>query len=375
MDTTSVHDYGVPNTHYLYNTYTQGDTLVIYRLEEYWKPLAEFCRAFEQYFSCLANAVLFLTPQHAQGFPLHFDLGDMFILQAEGSKVWRIYNSSPYLSLGEDDQPGIVENLPAPEQELRLEAGDLLYIPRGCMHEVLTADAPSLHISIGTKLFTWADLITHALTSVSKHFVPFHRALPVGFLNQPRPGPSLQEPLTTLLDYLRRHANAEEAVTQLARELIDKMAPLPDGHFGQLDQLDQINLDSVVAKRQGMVCRVFKQPEMPLHFAGYLQVEDQVSIQFPGNEVKGPGWLEPAFRFIDATETFVVKALPDSLSDHSKVTLVRRLIREGLLKVVRVHQAEVPATQDDVSRTTDGPSHVVCPLPHLVQNLSTNPLT
>ena len=108
----------------------------------------------------------------------------MFILQAEGSKVWRIYNSSPYLALGEDDQPGIVENLPAPEQELCLEAGDLLYIPRGCMHEVLTADAPSLHISIGTKLFTWADLITHALTSVSKHFVPFHRALPVGFLNQ-----------------------------------------------------------------------------------------------------------------------------------------------------------------------------------------------
>ena len=159
MDTMSVHDYGVPNAHYLYNTYAQGDTLVIYRLEEYWKPLAEFCRAFEQYFSCLANAVLFLTPQNAQGFPLHFVLGDMFILQAEGSKVWRIYNSSSYLALGEDDQPGIVENLPAPEQELCLEAGDLLYIPRGCMHEVLTADASSLHISIGTKLFTWVDLI------------------------------------------------------------------------------------------------------------------------------------------------------------------------------------------------------------------------
>src|ERR1700740_1385908 len=37
MDTMSVHDYGVPNAHHLYNTYTQGDTLVIYRLEEYWR--------------------------------------------------------------------------------------------------------------------------------------------------------------------------------------------------------------------------------------------------------------------------------------------------------------------------------------------------
>jgi ribosomal protein L16 Arg81 hydroxylase len=200
METTSVHNYGVPNSYNLYNTYTQGDTLVIYRLEEYWKPLAELCRAFEQYFSCLANAALFFTPKQAQGFPMHFDATDAFILQAEGSKVWRIYNSSPYLALGKDDQPSLAENLPAPEQELCLQAGDLLYIPRGCVHGVLTTDVSSLHITVDTKLFTWVDFITHALAAVSKHFVPFHKALPVGFLNQDQSVLSLQEQLTELLD-------------------------------------------------------------------------------------------------------------------------------------------------------------------------------
>jgi ribosomal protein L16 Arg81 hydroxylase len=359
METTSVHDYGVPNSYNLYNTYTQGDTLVIYKLEEYWKPLAELCRAFEQYFSCLANAALFLTPKHAQGFPMHFDATDAFILQAEGSKVWRIYNASPYLALGKDDQPYLADNLPAPEQELCLQAGDLLYVPRGCVHEVLTTDAPSLHITVDTKLFTWVDFITHALASVSKNFVPFHKALPVGFLNQHQSVPFLQEHLTELLEYLRQHANAEEAVTQLARDMIDKMSPLPDGHFSQLDHLDQISLSSVVAKRQGMVCRVFKQPEIAFHFMGDLQGEKQVSIQFPGNEVTGPAWLEPAFRFIANTETFVVQALPDSLSHNSKLVLVRRLIREGLLKVVSANNGEVPAAQGETCSTAGGISRLM----------------
>jgi len=168
-----------------------------------------------------------------------------------------------------------------------------------------------------SELFTWVDFITHALGSVSKNFVPFHKALPVGFLNQPQSGPSLQEHLTELLEYLRQHADAEEAVTQLARDMIDKMSPLPDGHFSQLNHLDQINLSSVVAKRPGMVCRVFKQPEISFHFMGDLQGESQVSIQFPGNEVTGPAWLEPVLRFIADTETFVVQALPDTLS-HNK---------------------------------------------------------
>jgi ribosomal protein L16 Arg81 hydroxylase len=341
METISVQDYGVPTLQRLYDAYTQDDTLVIYRLEEYWEPLAHFCRALEQYFSCLSNASLFLTPKNAQGFPPHFDPGDMLILQVEGSKVWRIYSSSPDLALQDNDHLSVMRNLPAPVQEIYLEAGDMLYIPRGCVHEVLTTDAPSLHLSIAIIAFTWADLIAKALTSVGKHNSSFHKALPVGFLNKNQPAPSLQAQLTELLAYLSQHANAEEAVSQLARSLIDGMKSLPDGHFTQLQQLDLVNLNSVVAKRQGMVCWIFRQDEMPSHFAGYLQGGDYVSMQFPGNEVRGPSWLEPAYRFIAEAETFAVKELPDSLSDNAKLVLVRRLIREGLLRVVSVNDKEI----------------------------------
>lgn len=327
MDTSSIQDYGVPNIHRLYDTYSKGDTLVLYKLEEYWESLAQVCRGLAHWFSFPTSASLFLTPKNAQGFLPHFDDADIFILQAEGSKVWRIYNSSPYLSVDARYQPLVTENLPSPEQEIYLETGDFLYVPRGCVHEVLTTDAPSLHIAIDTHVFTWTDLISSSLSSLSKQTLSFHKALPVGFLNQNQQIPSLQRHLIELLDYLRQNAKAEEAITQLTQDFIGKMQPLPDGHFSQLEQLGQVDQLTVVAKRQGMVCYIFKE-------------ENQVCIQFPGNKVKGPVWLEPAFRFVAETETFAVQSLPDNLSDDSKLVLVRRLIREGLLRVVSADKGE-----------------------------------
>lgn len=341
METISMQDYGVPRLQRLYDAYAQDDTLIINRLEEYWEPLAQFCRGLEQYFSCLSNASLFLTPKNAQGFLPHFDPCDMLTLQVEGSKIWRIYNSAPELTSSEDNLSYILRKLPDPDREIYLEAGDLLYIPRGCVHEVLTADEPSLHLAINIVVFTWADLIMKALTSVRKQSSAFQKALPVGFLNQKQPAISLQAQLTELLAYLSQHANAEEAVSQLAHSFIAGMKSLPDGHFTQLQQLDMVNLNSIVAKRQGMVCWIFRQDEMPSHSAGYPQGGDYVSMQFPGNEVRGPIWLEPAYCFIAETEIFAVKDLPDRLSDNAKLVLVRRLIREGLLRVVSINDKEV----------------------------------
>lgn len=116
-----------------------------------------------------------------------------------------------------------------------------------------------------------------------------------------------------------------------------------------------------------MVYLVFKQPELAFHLMGNLQGEHHVSIQFPGHEVTGPTWLEPALRFIAQTEPCAVHALPDSLSANSKLVLVRRLIREGLLKVVSANKGEGPAAQAETFSTKGSLSRLVDPLPHALQ--------
>ena len=50
--------------------------------------------------------------------------------------------------------------------------------------------------------------------------------------------------------------------------------------------------------------------------------------------MRAPKQLGPALDFISKTSRFPVSALPGSLSDNSKLTLARRLIRDGVLKIV-----------------------------------------
>lgn len=321
MNTTSVHDYGVPSLHQLYKNYAEGDTLLLNRLSEYWEPLAILCRSLEEYLNHSVSASIFLTPKNSQGFPPHFDEDGIFVLQLEGAKLWRLYNSSPRLYFEPSAQLINPEEILAPEQEIYLRAGDLLYIPAGCIHEVLTTESSSLHLAIGIKTLTWADLITSALASVSEHSLPFHEALPVGFLNRRESQELMRQRLADLLDILASRTKLELAVEHLARSFIGGLRPLPNGHFSHLDDLSQINLDTVVAKREGMICWIFREG-------------DSVGIQFPGNEVKAPSYVESALRFIADTETFQVKSLPAPLSDNSKLVLVRRLIKEGLLTIL-----------------------------------------
>lgn len=83
----------VPSINHLYQAYSQGHTLLIHELQYHWKAIAAFCCRLEQFLNHPVNANLYLTPKNSQAYPAHFDLNDVFILQLEGAKLWRIYDS------------------------------------------------------------------------------------------------------------------------------------------------------------------------------------------------------------------------------------------------------------------------------------------
>ncbi len=65
----------------------------------------------------------------------HRDKVDLFILQTEGRKAWRIYGND--------------EHAPAPTFECILSPGDYLFLPAGEYHECETLDGSSLHLGLG----------------------------------------------------------------------------------------------------------------------------------------------------------------------------------------------------------------------------------
>jgi ribosomal protein L16 Arg81 hydroxylase len=316
------------DTNRLFHSYDQGDTVALNFAQCYWEPAARLCAALESFFHFPAGVNVYMTPRNSQGFPPHFDAHDVFVLQVEGAKSWRIYPSREEMPCGMDDsQPISRELLGAPLRAFHLTAGDLLYLPRGYVHEARATDTSSVHVTVGVRSFTWTDLLSEMLVAASQENVELRKALPVGFMHSQEAVGLIADRLPALIRTLADSGRIERGIGRLRERLIARKRPLPDAHFRSLDQVDQIDLDTVVAKRAGMMCYVSRKP-------------DFVEIAFPGNRMKGPVDNEIAFCFIaDSTEAFSVRALPAILSDESKLVLVRRSIREGLLTILSLEAA------------------------------------
>jgi ribosomal protein L16 Arg81 hydroxylase len=312
---------GQLNLNQLYKLYEEGHTLVINGLDRLWLPLSILCRNLQLAGNHTAIANCYASPKQSKGLMPHYDTHDVFVLQIEGAKQWYVHEAPQPVPLLHSAQPIIPEGkLGEPSYSICLQAGDLLYIPRGFIHHAATSDsASSLHLTIGLYVTQWFDLLIQALTQVSARHAEFRQALPLGYLQRSEIGADLKAKFQLLSQQFCQDANFDAALDATLENFIRQMSPVPDGHLSQVDNLDRVTLETLVAKRKGMVCRLVHQ-------------ERSISIQFPGNTISGEPHLQAALAFItDADSAFSVGALPDNLTDEGKIVLIRRLIRGGLL--------------------------------------------
>lgn len=162
-----------------------GATIILQQLHQSDPDLAAFCRAMEKTFSCHVQTNIYLTPPSAQGFHTHYDNHDVFVLQVEGEKRWRLYGTpvtTPYR--GEGFERGKYD-LGEVTSEFVLKAGDCAYVPRGLVHDASTSgDGPSLHVTCGLIVKTWAEVVLEAVSEVALNEPEFRRSLPPGFAHQ-----------------------------------------------------------------------------------------------------------------------------------------------------------------------------------------------
>ncbi|NXF79821.1 RIOX2 oxygenase, partial [Sclerurus mexicanus] len=128
--------------------------------EELWKIQEKL----ECYFGSLVGSNVYITPQGSQGLPPHYDDVEVFILQLEGEKHWRLYK--PTVHLAREYNVESEDRIGNPTHEFILKPGDLLYFPRGTIHQ---ADTPpgtsySTHVTISTyQNNSWADFLLDAI--------------------------------------------------------------------------------------------------------------------------------------------------------------------------------------------------------------------
>lgn len=211
----------------VYAAYRAGFTINVNRVQLYWAPVAALCAALEDALDHEVIASLFLTPASSQGFDAHYDAHDVFVVQLEGAKRWRLH--APVETLPSSARVvGPIEGEPL--MDVNLEAGDLLYVPHGTVHEVRTDDCPSLHLTIGVMATRWLDLAREALNEIAAHDVRLRRAVPLG-----RRG-DIDADLRQLLPAVVANARADTAVEKLrAIVAARRRPPVVPGHFAELD--------------------------------------------------------------------------------------------------------------------------------------------
>jgi hypothetical protein len=286
-----------------------GATIVLQGLHYNHLPLARFCRALEGAVGHPVQANAYFTPRASQGLAVHHDTHDVFVLQTAGEKRWLVYE--PVFELPLKDQRYSRElGEPGPVVlDVTLRPGDTLYLPRGWLHEALTSETDSLHVTVGVNVYSWVDALRAAL-AVCEDDPEFRRSVP--------PGGELPD---GLLERLAARLGPEDVARRMRRRLVRTRRSVLDGQLTQLRALDSLTVESLVERRATVLAELERS-------------EDRVALVFEGKTVSFPLQAAPELEAAYAAEApFRPADLPGELDDAGRLVLVRRLVREGFLRL------------------------------------------
>jgi Cupin superfamily protein len=255
-----------------------------------------------------ANA--YLTPAAAQGFAVHHDTHDVFVLQVAGGKRWRLYEPRLELPLKDQRWSPDLGDVGPPTDEFTLEAGDTLYVPRGWPHEAETSDEEALHLTIGLHPPTRMDALRAALDSCADD-VEFRRNL----------GADGELP-DHLVERLAGRLRPDEIARRARRRFVAGRRPILHDQFAQLRGLERLSVDSQLERRPTVIFEL-------VHDA------TAVVLLFEGKEVRLPAKAAAAVDAVaESAGPFSAAELPGRLDERGRLVLVRRLVREGFLRIL-----------------------------------------
>ena len=131
-----------------------GASVVANNLHRVCPEVGAVVAMLEREFAARSFANVYCSFRGVQAFQTHFDLHDVFAVQAEGEKTWRVYESRADTPVnpvppGDEWEKWLTESRGKLLFEANMQPGDVLYLPRGQYHDALTGDRASLHVTFG----------------------------------------------------------------------------------------------------------------------------------------------------------------------------------------------------------------------------------
>ncbi|XP_071490814.1 ribosomal oxygenase 1-like [Diadema antillarum] len=226
----------------VWDYYKNGCSVRLLNPQSYSTRVWQLLAALQEFFGCFVGANIYMTPPGSQGFAPHYDDIEAFVLQLEGKKHWKLYNQrSSAEVLPRFSSANFTDaDIGTPILDTTLEAGDLLYFPRGVIHQANTpSETHSLHITVSAcQKHSWGDLMEmllgQALDTAREEDVEFRKSLPTEYLNymgvahadlDDSRRTSFKKKIGDLFSRLLKHAPIDAAVDQMSTEFMHTSLP------------------------------------------------------------------------------------------------------------------------------------------------------
>jgi lysine-specific demethylase/histidyl-hydroxylase NO66 len=303
--------------------YARGATLVLQGLHRIWPPLIDYARRLGAELRQPLQVNAYLTPAGNKGFATHYDTHDVFVLQVDGTKRWRIHEPVLPEPLerqawgGHADEVGAVADGPA-TLDVVLAPGDALYLPRGWLHSAQAQGERSLHLTFGVRALTRYALVEELLQLAAED-QRLRGTLPYAMdVADPQAvAPELAETVDALRDWLLT-ADPATVAARLRDRAWPAQRPAPVRPLAQLDFAERLGPDDRITVRDGL--------RWQLHEDG----PEQVLLRLTGRTLRFPAFCAAAVRTALDGAPHRVGDLPDLDDDEDRLVLARRLLREAL---------------------------------------------
>lgn len=298
--------------------FADGATVIFGALHDRHEGLRRLCSAVTAQACARTQTNIYLTPPDSQGFRPHWDTHDVYVLQVEGSKRWRIYGGGPELPLKDQKFDPEADAAGEVEAEFTLEAGDVLYIPRGTMHAATTTAELSLHVTLGVMAYTWADLLVDCISELAERSPTWRENVPFGFARLEAEGRGLAGRLGSLLGGLAAGIDLPTVTGERQRSFESNLRPRATDLIRQAASAAGVRESDRVRWRPGMPGRI-------------EQRNGRVVLVSGAREVDFPAKATTTLRRLLGGDPVVASRVDDGLDWESRKVVLSVLIREGLV--------------------------------------------
>lgn len=307
----------------LFDLYNNNCTIVCQALQKAILKLKKTCLNLHSDTNIYFSANIYLTPSNSKGFDYHYDTHDVMILQTHGKKRFLLYDKPEYLpttfqsysncdvfkKTNYDDKPPIFDKI--------LEAGDLLYIPRGMVHKAESVNETSLHCTFGFFPMKWHDLFS-TLNECITSYKPFRETIFSNVSERLSTSDIKEKFKTNLLKVLDSESFSFVIDEFLKHQKIDKRLPMNNSRLLNIESINNLNNET----RLKVVTHTHYQVN---------EGNETISLSFHEKKIIFPKFMSQSIYYIVNKKEFAIKDIKGEIDIESKMVFVKKLIKEGFL--------------------------------------------